>query len=408
MNILLVSFLYEPEIGGGAALVVHQLAHALAQRSHSVVVITTWKGDHVKTDNVDGIKIIRIPPCNLYWVGEKDDQPLYKKIIWQMIDTWNPLVFQTMKRIISDEKPDVVHIHKLRGISPSVWSAAKSVGVKRIVHTCHDFEMLSPEGLFMGRVGKLARQQNVLMRPYQALRRNLSKSVNIATAPSHYVMDIHQGMGFFPMAGTRIIHNTHGFSEQEIYEMNVGSNTKNNRSKTGYRFLYLGRLDKAKGVDILCQAFIQAASLNPKIVLKVAGWGAMEGYLRETYSRENNIKFLGKVFGKQKEGLFKNSDVLIVPSIAPESFGLVVVEAYAHGLPVITSQAGAFPEIVKEGITGLMAAAGSVSALSTAIVRLSEDPSLVMEMSRNCREEAKKYSSDNFINEYLDVYQGIL
>jgi glycosyltransferase involved in cell wall biosynthesis len=408
MNILLVSFLYEPEIGGGAALVVHQLAHALVQRSHSVVVVTTWNGDRVKTESIDGIKVIRIPPWNLYWVGEKDGQPLHKKIIWQMIDTWNPLVFKTIKQILLDEKPDVVHVHKLRGISPSVWSAAKSIGVNKIVHTCHDFELLSPEGLFMGKVGKMARQQNILMRPYQLLRRNYSKSVNIATAPSQFTMNIHKEMGFFSLADTRVIHNTHGFSQNEIVDMNASSNTKNNRSKTGYRFLYLGRLDKAKGVDILCQAFIQAASLNPKIVLKVAGWGVMEGYLRETYSRENNIKFLGKVFGKQKEGLFKNSDVLIVPSIAPESFGLVVVEAYAHGLPVITSQAGAFPEIVKEGITGLMAAAGSVSALSTAIVRLSEDPSLVMEMSRNCREEAKKYSSDNFINEYLDVYQGIL
>lgn len=407
MKIVLVSFLYEPEIGGGAALVVHQLAHLLVQRSHSVVVVTTWKGDHVKTDHIDGIKIIRIPPLNLYWVGEKDIQPLYKKILWQLIDTWNPSVFQIIKQIFSEEKPDIVHVHKLRGISPSVWSAAKSVGIDRIVHTCHDYELLSPEGYFMGKVGMMAQQKNGLMRPYQSLRRAISKSVNIATAPSHYVMDIHKGMGFFPQAETRVIYNTHGYSQIEMDERNVDSQS-NDQFKTNNRFLYIGRLDKAKGVDILCQAFIQAARLDPKIVLNVAGWGAMEGYLRETFSREKNIIFRGKIFGQQKNELFENSDILLAPSISQEPFGIVIAEAYAHGLPVITSQAGAFPEIVKEGITGLMTTTGSVRDLTAAIVRMSEDPSLVMEMSRNCREEAKKYTSDEFINEFLAVYQGIL
>ena len=54
--------------------------------AHSVVVITTWKGSYVKTDNIDGIKIIRIPPMNLYWVGEKDKQTSPNKIIWQLVD----------------------------------------------------------------------------------------------------------------------------------------------------------------------------------------------------------------------------------------------------------------------------------------------------------------------------------
>lgn len=406
MKIVLVSFLYEPEIGGGAALVVHQLAHLLVQRSHAVVVITTWKGDHVKTDILNGIKIIRIPPRNLYWVGEKDEQPLSKKIIWQMIDTWNPIVFQNIKQILRVERPDIVHVHKLRGLSPSVWSAARSMGINKIVHTCHDFELLSPQGLFMGRVGTLARQQNILLSPYQSIRRNLSRLVSTVLTPSQFVMNIHKEMGFFPHAQTGVIFNTHGFSPTEL-EDGGKTSPKIPQQKRSLRFLYIGRLEKEKGVNLLCEAFIQASRIKPGIVLMIAGWGSLETALRETYSTMKSIKFLGKVFGDQKEELLNSIDVMVIPSISPESFGLTITEAYAHGKPVITSNAGAFPEIVKEGMTGLMTAAGSISELSAAIVKMSEEPFLLEELSQNCRKEAYKFTSDVFIDLHLAVYQGL-
>lgn len=407
MKIILVSFLYEPEIGGGAALVVNQLAHLLVKSHHSVVVITTWSGDHVKTDISDGIKIVRIPPYNIYWVGNKEVQPTYKKIIFQMIDTWNPFNYHLLRKLVFDEKPDIVHVHKLRGISPSVWSAARSAGVKKVIHTCHDYELLSPEGYFMGKVGKLALEQNLLMRPYQSFRKVLSKSVHFVSAPSNYVMNIHKRMGFFSSAHTGIIINTHGCDLQEL-EGRIFLSPKQELNKSVCNFLYLGRLERVKGLEILCESFIRATKLNPSIALKIAGWGGMEKYLRESFSKQKNINFIGKVFGQQKEDLINESDILIAPSISQEPFGIVIAEAYAHGLPVITSRAGAFPEIVKDGVTGLMAATGSVSELTAAIVKLSEDPALVNRMSHNCREEARKYSTENFINSYLDIYQGTL
>jgi glycosyltransferase involved in cell wall biosynthesis len=195
MKVVLLSFLYEPELGGGAAMVVNNLAHLLVQRSCSVVVITTWRGNKVKIDYMDGIKIIRIPPMNLYWVGDKDTQAITKKIIWQLVDFWNPLVFRLIRQILLNEGADIVHSHKLRGLSPSIWMAARSAGIKKIVHTCHDYELLSPEGLFMGRVGKLAQEQNILIRPYQNYRNKFSDDVKIVVAPSKFVMDYHQKMG---------------------------------------------------------------------------------------------------------------------------------------------------------------------------------------------------------------------
>lgn len=406
MKIVLLSFLYEPEVGGGAAVAVNRLAHSLIKKKYSVTVITTWNGKQIKIDLLDSIKVIRIPANNLYWVAEKDNQPKARKVFWQLFDIWNPITYQTVKQILSNEKPDVVHSHKLRGLSPSIWSAASSAGVKNIVHTCHDYELLSPEGLFMGRVGELAREQNLIMRPYQNLRRSFSKLVKIVTAPSQYVLDFHIKMGFFPSAIKQIIPNTHGYGVVESQQLFL-QRANNKDPGTGVHFLYLGRLDRSKGVDQLCQAFQQIAYDKKDHILRIAGWGPLETYLREKYKDQSNIIFSGPVFGLQKEELFSDSDVLVSPSTVPESFGIAIVEAFSHGIPVIASRIGAFPEIIQEGKTGNLFDPGSVDGLASVLEKAIKNEIPLGDLSINCFEVAKKYSIDEITNRYLDVYGAI-
>ena len=404
MKIVLISFLYEPELGGGAAVVVKQLAHALVQRSHSVVVITSWQGRGIKIDYVDGIKIIHIPPLNLYWVGEKDKQSVLKKVVWQLVDIWNPLVYRFVRQILINEQADIVHSHKLRGLSPSIWSAAASAGAKKIIHTCHDFELLSPEGLFMGWVGRLAKEQDMMMRPYQVFRRYFSRLVDDATAPSRFVLEYHKKLGFFSRARTGIVPNSHGYYETELQNDTLEI-SRFPRENLARRFLFLGRLDKAKGIDLLCQAFLQISDKNHEFQLIIAGWGPLEASLRDKYRLHTNIEFTGAVFGGQKEELFRECDVLVVPSIAPESFGLVICEAYFHGIPVIATQVGGFSEIIRDGETGLLVKSGSVDELYSALARVSNEHNLLRKMSINCFEEARKYTPEKLINNYIAVYE---
>jgi glycosyltransferase involved in cell wall biosynthesis len=389
MKIVLISFIYEPEIGGGAAVVVNQLAHLLVQCSHTVAVITTWRGSFVKTDHTDGIKVIRIPSMNLYWIGEKDRQNFAKKYIWQLVDIWNPLVFRLVRQILINENADIVHSHKLRGLSPSIWSAAAHVGVEKICHTCHDFE--------------LAQEQNLLLRPYQILRKYFSRGVNAMTAPSRFVLDYHKKMGFFSLAKTIIIPNSHGNNASEL-KQNISDYSTFRKKDSAMRFLYLGRLDEAKGIDILCQAFLRIAIQKQDFILRIAGSGPLENSLREKYKYQQNIIFTGSVFGTQKTELLRDSDVLVAPSVVPESFGIVIVEAYAQGLPVIASKVGAYPEIIREGETGFLVEPVSEDGLFLALEKISCECNLLNEISRNCFDEAQKYTTDNLIHNYLDLY----
>jgi glycosyltransferase involved in cell wall biosynthesis len=212
-------------------------------------------------------------------------------------------------------------------------------------------------------------------------------------------------MGFFPKAKTKIVPNSHGFDSEDL-QQNISGFSKLQKKDLARRFLYLGRLDKAKGIDLLCQAFSRVAGQNEDFLLRIAGWGPLEASLREKYKNQSNIVFTGPVFGAQKAELFKVSDVMVAPSVIPEPFGIVITEAYAYGVPVITSRAGAFPEIVRDGETGFLVKTGSVDDLCSALVKVSEEHSLINTMSGSCFEEARKYTTERFVNDYLDIYGG--
>ena len=256
----------------------------------------------------------------------------------------------------------------------------------------------------MGRIGRLAQEQNVMIRPYQVLRRYFSRMVDDASAPSKFVLEYHKKFGFFPGARTGIIPNSHGFNVNEL-QQNISEVSRIPRKDLARRFLYLGRLDKAKGIELLCQAFLRIAGQKQEFLLRIAGWGPLEASLRDKYKQQANIEFSGVVFGTRKAELFRDSDVLVVPSTAPESFGLVICEAYFHGLPVIAAQVGAFSEIVRDGETGLLVKSGSVKDLYSALARVSEEHNLLKAMSVNCLDEARKYTTEKLINNYLAVYE---
>jgi glycosyltransferase involved in cell wall biosynthesis len=404
MKILLATFSFDTVNGGGAVEVVYQLANSLASRNWEVAVLTSWSGNNIKTNYVDGIKVVSLPASNLYWIGEKDKQPTYKKVIWQLIDMWNPAIYRLVRKVIVDESPDVFHSHKLRGLSPSIWNAAKSAGVGKIIHTCHDFEIVSPQGLFLGKGGDLARQQHILLKPYQEIRRQCSKVVNVVTAPSNYTMSVHQDMGFFPSAKTEIIPNTHGLQIVDIQKNQSGFNLLE-KSDGVIKFLYLGRVEKEKGLDIVCEAVSRIDPEGHNLELSIAGWGSYEEEIRNKYNNVKAIKFLGAVFGDIKRDTLRKSHILIAPSIVAETFGIIITEAFAFGIPVIASNLGAFPELITEGKTGFLFEPGSIEGLTGIIKSLLKNPIQIKEMSEHCLSKAMNYTIDDFTSNYLRLYR---
>lgn len=400
---MLVTFLYDPKLGGGAAQAVYSLAHELEKRGHNIIVVTSGPNKKIEKHFIDGVKIISFFPPNLYWIFDKDNHPLWQKFIWQIIDIWNPFVYKIIKKIVLEEQPDIVHIHKLRGFSPSIWKACKDAGVKRLIQTSHDYEIISPQGIRSGFLGKLITSKSKLLFPYQFFRKLSSRQVDCFTSPSKTLMQYITDEKFFPKAEKFIIPNMcQNVNSNEI----IIDQTMVDKRSNNLRVLFLGRLENEKGIWILCHAVQKAILKGYSIELDVAGSGNQEKELREYFTQESYIHFWGFVEGKRKEELLTQCNIVCLPSITPEVFPISALETLAFGKPAIVSSTDGLKEIFVDGKTGFFSKAGDIDELCSLLEFISRNKNILNSMGQNCLIESKKYSPEIVISQFESIYKN--
>jgi glycosyltransferase involved in cell wall biosynthesis len=239
------------------------------------------------------------------------------------------------------------------------------------------------------------------------MRRRLSAGVSVVTAPSILTLRRIKNSGLFPSAHSKVIANTHGWSQSDLKSIREGADGFLGNGLL--RFLYLGRLEREKGIVELCEAFLQAFARFPSMQLDIAGWGTQELELRDKYGKSPAINFLGAVAGKAKQDALRNATVVVVPSLVDEVFGLVTVEAFAFGKPVIASNVGGLPELVRQGETGWLVEAGQVRDLAEQLYSVAKmEPLLLAKMSRNCKEYSIEFTLEKVLSEYLDTYNELI
>lgn len=374
------------------------LAHGLKDLGLNVVVITTHQGpDHVGEEA--GIRIHRLRPRNLYWVGSQDARHLICKIPWQVLDTWNPLMYAAVLRILRRESADLVHVHKLRGLSPSVWAAAHTARL-RIVQTCRDYELISPDAVLSTRVGKLAERDAVVLRPYVAARAAMSSVVHAATAPSRYTLNKITDRKFFSKAHLQVIPNSHGCSSSDLRSRQEELPS----GRAGFRILYLGRVEKSKGVMDLCEVVETLTRQFPDIALDVVGEGSERKALEDRFRGSPAIRFHGPKFHHDKDEFLRQCTVLVIPSRWPEVFGNVIPEAYSFGKPVIGANVGGIPEVIEEGRTGFLFEPGNLQQLRERISLLALRSDIANNMREFCFSAAANYTVEAIAQAYLSLY----
>jgi glycosyltransferase involved in cell wall biosynthesis len=161
----------------------------------------------------------------------------------------------------------------------------------------------------------------------------------------------------------------------------------------GFKFLYVGRVSREKNLDALLGsflAFLGGGGGGRRAELVVVGDGP---YLKELADRfrRPEILFTGFLHGEDLASTYAGADLFVFPSTS-DTFGNVVLEAQAAGLPAIVSDRGGPREIVVPGETGLVVAAGEPEALTAAMVRLFDDPALLAEMSARAVDHARRHS----------------
>lgn len=175
--------------------------------------------------------------------------------------------------------------------------------------------------------------------------------------------------------------------------------------KNTVHFLFVGRLSKIKGVDILVNAL---SGIDKKYWrLSILGDGPKEEFLKKLVDDNNlsqNIIFYG--YQEEVKNFYASHDVLIVPS-SRESFGRVIIEAMQFAIPVIASNIDGPSEIIKDGEDGILFESGNVEALRNSIDFLIKNPQKRIQIGKNGREKQKLFSEEVFMEKLLKVYDSL-
>ncbi len=393
--------------GGGVGLLLQHQSEQLVQWGHEIINVVLVNSE-TQSDKIPNLSFHQPKPINLYAIKDKDNQPIWKKTLWQLSDLYSLQSAYVIKNLIQTEKPDLIHIHKMRGFSGALWQVCSQLMPNKVIQTLHDYECISPIGTLEGQIGQWAKNEHWLLKPYQAVRRFQTKPIAWVTAPSQDTLKTVLNVNFFQQAKPRVIPNPHAWTSSQLAAREKAHSSQPQAFGSPFRFLYLSRLEPEKGIRELLEAFNQAYLKHPHAQLTVAGWGSLGEELKQVWGKHPAIHFVGRVEAKEKEKLLSEADVLVVPSTWAEAFGIVSVEAFAFGKPVIASNIGGLPEIITEGKTGWLVEAGSISKLQAKLGFVLQNPNLPSEMSAACFESSKKYAVDVIAKEYLRLYEEVL
>lgn len=182
-----------------------------------------------------------------------------------------------------------------------------------------------------------------------------------------------------------------------------------NGSDDWVTILFVGRLDWRKGFVNLLQAFLALKPIYPKLRLVVVGpfdERASQPYRRLTAQQAaTDVEFVGYVSPERLPAFYHQADLFCAPSVGFESFGLVLLEAMAAGLPVIASDIAGYRSLVTDGREGFLAPPAQPRALMQALARLITTPHRRCEMGWQGYLKAKDYRWDRIIEGVVGVYR---
>ena len=169
--------------------------------------------------------------------------------------------------------------------------------------------------------------------------------------------------------------------------------------------LYVGRLSKEKGIEVLIHAWRTVHKRIPEAWLYIIGTGPLESKIR-TYHGKYNIKFVGWIPHNQIPNWLCNTSAFVMPSIQETGMPMAILEAMAMKVPVIATKTGGISDIITNEKTGIMIRPNSTKELASALIRvLTENMEKIVE---NAYENIKRnYNLDKILDAYLRIYQKL-
>lgn len=310
----------------------------------------------------------------------------FQKLFLPITTIFNPRTYKEIKSLIKLENIEIVHVHNtLNLISPAVYYAARAMKVP-VVQTVHNFRLVCPGATFY-RDGHICEDcmKNGL---WCAVRHKCYRGSKIQTLACVLTLTIHRISGIYKKINYICLTE---FTKEKIKSVvdaeriyikpNFAYDQKGLNQAQDY-YIFVGRVEEIKGVNILVDAFRSM----PHKKLKIVGRGDLSEHIAARLEKENihNIELLGFKPHDEVNTLLKHATALIMCSQWYETFGMVIAEAYSNGVPAIVGRIGNIKELVDESVTGELFAYNDPKDLISAVERFESNPQA--EYSKNAYE----------------------
>jgi len=348
MKICLINNLYKPFNRGGAEKITETIANGLIKAGHKVFIITTKPcGEKLPTASPE-LKVYFLDSC--YYNLNK--LPKFFRLVWQIWNVFNFVSYFRIKGILQKEKCDAVITNNLMGLGFLTPLAIKKLRIKNL-HIAHDIQLIHPSGLmYYGEEGII---ESSFAKIYSGLCRRLFNSPSAVIFPSNWLKDLYIERNFFSKSKISVLSNPVEDAPEQTKEQSGNFHPVKSQSTigtqsvfNGVKFLFLGQIEKHKGIFLLIDAFNKLKEKYPDIELVLAGDGSKIKEAREKALGNNNIKFLGWPGDEIANKSLFSANCLVYPSLVYENCPNAIQRAIATNLPVVASDLGGIPELLNK------------------------------------------------------------
>jgi glycosyltransferase involved in cell wall biosynthesis len=325
---------------------------------------------------------------------------------------WSRGAAHRVREAIRNTGAQVVHVHNtFVSASPSVYDAAYSCGVP-VVQTLHNYRLVCPAATVyracrpctdcLGRAIPLPAVVHACYRGSRVQSAVVAATLSIGRARGTYSRRIGAYLALTEFQRDLLVRSGLPADKIQVVPNFLEPDpTVVGRPRSGV--LFVGRLSQEKGVATL----VRAAALAPGTI-RVAGEGPLAPQVQAA-GEKGDLQMLGHLDKAEVLDQLRGAAAMVLPSVWFEGFPVAVLEAYATGTPVIASRIGSLAEVVKDGVTGLLAEPGDPDDLASQLRWAIDHPAEMQRMGFEARREYEtKYRGDVHLSSLLDTYRRLI
>lgn len=411
MKILLVNYRYF--ISGGPEKYMFNIKEMLEQEGHEVYPFSVHSDKNVPTE-YDKYFVDPIGGRDaVYYDDYKKTPKTIMKLLSRSIYSFE--VKKALKRMIADVKPDIVYIiHFVNKLSPSVISAAGEMHVP-VVLRLSDYFMLCPRFDFL--YGQKICEDCLMGKYGSCIKKKCVKGSIFASAVRVFSMKVHKAIKIYDKVDAFVTPS--GFLKEKLMQSGIEEKKihwiptfykgqPEQAVSAGQYGLYFGRISEEKGVEVLVKAY---EKLGDNYQLKIAGDDStalavkLKQYVKD--KKMHNVEFLGFRKGEALNECIRNSKYTFVPSICYDNLPNAALESFAFRKPVIASNLGSLPELIRDGYNGLLFQTNDADDLARRVREL--DDEVVKQMGENaCQVLKERYAEKLHYTKLMELFEEVI